>query len=108
MKKLHEFLKKQLKIMKYGEEPNKTQNQFYLNHPTKIATYNHPLNKKRSKRGMKVANMSVREYGDFYNLGELRRKLRFMELDRLGLKYLNPLRNELDARLQKYNTRKKS
>ncbi len=52
---------------------------------------------------MKIANMSVREYGDFYNLGELRRKLRFLELDRLGLKYLDSLRDELDARLQEYS-----
>jgi len=53
---------------------------------------------------MKVANMSVKEYADFYNLGELRRKLLFVELDRLGLKYLDPLRKELDARLQKYDS----
>ena len=55
---------------------------------------------------MKVADMSIKEYGDFYNLGELQRKLRFMELDRLGLKYLDPLRNEIDARLQVYKERK--
>ena len=55
---------------------------------------------------MKVADMSVKEYGNFYNLGELRRKLRFMELDRLNLKYLNPLRNELDARLLEYGKEK--
>lgn len=51
---------------------------------------------------MRIADMSIKEYRDFYNLGELQRKLRFIELDRLGLKYLDPLRNELDARLQKY------
>ena len=49
--------------------------------------------------------MPIKEYMDFYNLGELRRKLRFMQLDRLGLKYLDPLRNEIDARLQKYSKR---
>ena len=56
---------------------------------------------------MKVADMSVKEYGNFYNLGELRRKLQFMELDRLNLKYLDPLRDELDARLQEYNSKEK-
>ena len=52
---------------------------------------------------MKAGDMSIREYKNFYNLGELRRKLRFIELDRLGLKYLDPLRNELDARLAEYS-----
>lgn len=51
---------------------------------------------------MKVADMTMQEYKEFYNLGELQRKLKFLELDRLGLRYLDPLRNELDARLQKY------
>ena len=52
---------------------------------------------------MKISDMSVKEYRDFYNLGELRRRLKFLELDRLGLKYLDPLRNELDTRLQAYS-----
>ena len=54
---------------------------------------------------MKIADMSTSEYRDFYNLGELQRQLRFLELDRLGLEYLNPLRGEIDARLQKYGVR---
>ncbi len=54
---------------------------------------------------MKIANMSVVEYCDFYNLGELRRKLRFVELNRLNLKYLDSLRDELDARLLEYSRR---
>lgn len=52
---------------------------------------------------MKVGDMPIKEYADFYNLGELQRELRFMQLDRLGLKYLDPLRNEIDARLQEYS-----
>ena len=52
---------------------------------------------------MKVADMSIKEYQDFYNLGELQRRLKFLELDRLGLEYLDPLRDEIDARLQKYS-----
>ena len=51
---------------------------------------------------MKAGDMSIKEYKDFYNLGELERKLRYLELDRLGLQYLDPLRNEISARLQKY------
>ena len=57
---------------------------------------------------MKVADMSIEEYKNFYNLGELQRRLRFMELDRLGLRYLDPLRNEIDTRLQEYYKRDKA
>ena len=59
--------------------------------------------KRKSVDRMKIANMSVKEYGDFYNLGELRRKLKFLDLDRLNLKYLDSLRDELDDRLLEYS-----
>lgn len=52
---------------------------------------------------MKVSDMTLKEQTNFFNLLELRKKLAFLELNRLGLQYLCPLRNEIDdILLEKY------
>ena len=53
---------------------------------------------------MKISDMSTSEYEGFYNLGKLQQWFRYKKLDKLNLKYLDLLRDEIDTRLQVYNT----
>lgn len=53
-------------------------------------------------KAMKVAGMTLQEYRNFYNLGQLQRQLSFLELSELELKHLDLLREEVDARLVEY------